>query len=115
MPCRSKKFGVGVKGELVLAAMALVLAPVAFGAAPVSGTAAPSGSSAPVPPLILSGRQSTRPAGTYSTGIGEIIAMLDAKVSTEVLLAYIENSSIPYNPDATELIALKSHGASAEV
>jgi hypothetical protein len=68
-----------------------------------------------VPPLILSGRQSARPAGTYSAGIADIIKMLDAKVDAQVILTYIQNSPIPYNPDATELIALKEHGASTEL
>ena len=67
-----------------------------------------------VPPLILSGRQSARPAGTYSAGIADIINLLDAKVDAPVLLAYIQNSAIPYNPEATELIALTEHGASTE-
>ena len=67
-----------------------------------------------VPPLILSGRQSTRPPGTYSAGIADIIKLLDAKVDAPVILAYIQNSPIPYNPEATELIALKDHGASTE-
>jgi hypothetical protein len=68
-----------------------------------------------VPPLILSGRQSDRPAGTYSAGVTEIIKMLDAKVDASVILAYIQNSPVPYNPDASELIALKEHGASTEL
>jgi hypothetical protein len=68
-----------------------------------------------VQPLILSGRQSTRPAGTYSAGITEIIKLLDAKVDAQVIFAYIQNSPIPYNPEATELVALKEHGASTEM
>jgi hypothetical protein len=67
-----------------------------------------------VPPLILSGRQSDRPAGTYSAGIADIIKLLDAKVDAPVILAYIQNSAIPYTPEATELITLKEHGASTE-
>jgi len=67
-----------------------------------------------VPPLILSGRQSARPAGTYSAGIADIIKLLDAKVDAPVILAYIQNSAIPYNPEATELIALTEHGALTE-
>lgn len=70
---------------------------------------------ATVAPLILSGRQSVRPAGTYSSGIAEIIKMLDAKVDAQVIVAYIQNSSIPYNPDAKELITLKEHGAPTEM
>lgn len=68
-----------------------------------------------VAPLIISGRQSTRPPGSYSAGITEIIRMLDAKIDAPVILAYIQNSPIAYNPDATELIALKQHGASTEM
>jgi hypothetical protein len=69
----------------------------------------------PVAPLILSGRQSARPAGTYSAGIADIIKMLDTKIAAQVISAYIQNSSIPYNPDAMELIALKEHGAPTEM
>ena len=50
----------------------------------------------------------------YSAGVADIIKMLDAKVDAPVILAYIQNSTIPYNPEATELIALKEHGASTE-
>ena len=84
---------------------------VAFGLAQAALADTPATT---VPPLILSGRQSDRPAGTYSAGITEIIKMLDAKIDAPVILAYIQNSTIPYNPDATELIALKDHGASTE-
>lgn len=68
-----------------------------------------------VAPLIISGRQSARPAGTYSAGIAEIIKLLDAKIDAQVILAYIQTSPIPYNPDAAELIALREHGASTEM
>jgi len=51
-----------------------------------------------VAPLIISGRQSAHPAGTYSAGIAEIIKMLEAKVDAQVILAYIQYSAIPYNP-----------------
>ena len=84
----------------------------------VFGLAQPAMATTPtttVPPLILSGRQSARPAGTYSAGITEIIKMLDAKIDAQVIFAYIQNSPIPYNPDVTELVALKEHGASTEL
>lgn len=84
---------------------------VAFGLAQAALAATPTTT---VPPLILSGRQSDRPAGTYSAGIADIIKLLDAKVDAPVILAYIQNSAIPYNPEATELIALKDHGASTD-
>ena len=104
---RSKMFQIGLK-------VGIVSTGVLLGVSTPAATA-PANSSSPVAPLILSGRQSTRPAGTFSPGVTEIIKMLDAKVETEVLLAYIQSSAIPYNPDAAELIALKEHGASTEI
>jgi len=94
----------GLKRGILFTALVFGLVQAALAATPTTT----------VPPLILSGRQSTRPAGTYSAGIAEIIKMLDAKVDAPVILAYIQNSPIPYNPDATELVALKEHGASTE-
>jgi hypothetical protein len=89
----------------------MLFAAMVFGLAQAALAATPTTT---VPPLILFGRQSDRPAGTYSAGVTEIIRMLDAKVDALVILAYIQNSPIPYNPEATELIALKQHGASTE-
>ena len=94
----------GFKRGMLFTTVAIGLAQAALAATPTTT----------VPPLILSGRQSARPAGTYSAGIADIIKLLDAKVDAPVLLAYIQNSAIPYNPEATELIALKEHGASTE-
>lgn len=94
-----------LKRGMLFTAVVLGLAQVALAATPTTTVA----------PLILSGRQSARPAGTYSAGITEIIKMLDAKVDAQVILAYIQNSPIPYNPEATELIAVQEHGASTEL
>jgi hypothetical protein len=101
---RSKISRTGRKRGILFTAVVLGLAQAALTATPTTT----------VRPLILSGRQSTRPAGTYSAGVAEIIKMLDAKVDGQVILAYIQNSPIPYNPEVTELIALKDHGASTE-
>jgi hypothetical protein len=70
---------------------------------------------ATVAPLMISGNQSARPPGTYSAGLAQIVKLLDAKMDAQVILAYIQNSPVAYNPDATELIALKDHGASPDV
>lgn len=104
MSYRSKVSRTALKRGMLSTAVIFSLAQAALAASPTMTVA----------PLILSGRQSTRPAGTYSAGITEIIKMLDAKVDGQVILAYIQNSAIPYNPEATELIALKDHGASTE-
>jgi len=101
---RSKIFWTGLQRGMIFTAVAFGLAQVALAVTPTTS----------VPPLILSGRHSDRPAGTYSAGITDIIKMLDAKVDAPVILAYIQNSPIPYSPCATELIALKEHGASTE-
>ncbi len=85
---------------------------VVFGLGQVALAAA---SKTTVPPLILSGRQSARPPGTYSIGITKLIKLLDAKVDAQVILAYIQNSPIPYDPEAAELIAVQAHGASIEL
>ena len=102
---RSKISRTGLQRGMLFTAVVLGLAQAALAATPTTT----------IPPLILSGRQSTRPAGTYSAGVAEIIKMLDAKVDGQVILAYIQNSPIPYNPDGTDLIALKEHGASTEL
>lgn len=95
----------GLKRGVLFGAMVLGLAQAALAATPTTTA----------PPLILSGRQSARPTGGYSAGISEIMKMLDAKIDAPVIMAYVQNSTIPYNPEATELIALKAHGASTEV
>ena len=45
----------------------------------------------------------------YSAGVDEILNMVQAGVSTEIIKAYIENSPIAYNLSATDVIALKEH------
>ena|SRR5579862_651985 len=102
---RTELFRTSIKAGILLNALAFGLAQQAPAVTPTTTPA----------PLILSGRQSARPAGTYSAGIAEIIQMLDAKVDAQIVIAYIQNSSIPYNPEAMELIALRDHGAPVEM
>lgn len=45
-----------------------------------------------------------------STGVDEILKMVQAGVSAEVIRTYIENSPIAYNLNANDIIALKEHG-----
>jgi hypothetical protein len=73
MSYRSKTSRTGFKRAMLVTALVVGLAQVALTATPTTT----------VPPLILSGRQSTRPAGTYSAGITEIIKMLDAKIDAQ--------------------------------
>jgi hypothetical protein len=57
----------------------------------------------------------TPPALRFSPGIQEILKMLDAKVDVEVIKVYIKNSTAPYNPSASEIIALKQRGVPDEL
>jgi hypothetical protein len=51
----------------------------------------------------------------FSPGVRDILKMLDAKVDTEVINAYIKNAPIAFNPSAAEIIALKKHGVPDEL
>jgi len=99
----SKTSRTGLKIGMLLSAVVVALAVLAY----TSRTT--------VPPLTVSDSPSARPAETYSAGVTEIIKMLDAQVDAPLILAYIQNSPIRFNPAATELIALKEHGASTEI
>src|SRR5258706_5642106 len=69
-----------------------------------------------VPSLILSGRSGAdKTPAKISTSIEEIIKLLDAKASPPVIKAFIQNALMAYNPTAAELIALKDHGAEADI
>jgi hypothetical protein len=51
----------------------------------------------------------------YSAGVDEILNMVQAGVSTEVIKTYIENSPIAYSLSATDVIALKEHAVPDEL
>jgi hypothetical protein len=51
----------------------------------------------------------------HSSGMGEILKMLDAKVDPEIIKAYVKNSQTAYSPNAAEIIALKEHGVSSDI
>lgn len=51
----------------------------------------------------------------FSTGVSEILKMVDAKVEGSVILAYIDSSPTAYNPSASEIIMLKDRGVPSEV
>jgi hypothetical protein len=50
-----------------------------------------------------------------SIGVQEIVKMADAGVRPTVLRAYIENSSIAYQPTADEVVFLHKHGLPADL
>jgi len=54
-------------------------------------------------------------ATKYSVGIDEILKMAQAGISKEVIKTYIENSPIPYNLSASDLIELKERGVTDDL
>jgi hypothetical protein len=53
--------------------------------------------------------------GVLSPGVGEILKMADAGVSTEVITTYIECSPTPPQPTDADMIALKQHKVPDEI
>jgi hypothetical protein len=51
----------------------------------------------------------------YSPGVGDVVRMINAKVDLEVVKAFIRSSPIPYNPSATEIIALEQSGVTDDI
>ncbi len=66
-------------------------------------------------PMIIPGKKLSPAEGVHSAAVDELLAMLDAKIDTSVILAFISNSPIPYEPSGNELIALTEHGASVDL
>jgi hypothetical protein len=64
------------------------------------------------------GEKSQSPAGEtgkHSAGVDEILQIVQGGVSTEVIKDFIENSRVPYNLSADDIIALKSHSVPDEL
>src|SRR5882672_5354433 len=98
---------VGLLGGCVLGAAGATSAP---------DKVSPGTTNPVVPSLILSGRSGAdKTPAKISTSIEEIIKLLDAKASPPVIKAFIQNALMAYNPTAAELIALKEHGAEADI
>jgi hypothetical protein len=51
----------------------------------------------------------------HAPGVEEVLAMLKAGVSKEVILAYVQSSTRPYNLAGSDLIALKKAGVPDEL
>lgn len=50
-----------------------------------------------------------------STGVSEVLKLLDAKVSKDVIKAYVESSPEAFNLTASDIVALKDHGATDDI
>jgi hypothetical protein len=48
-------------------------------------------------------------------GVSDVLKMLDAGVSKDVLKAYVENSTVAYNLTSADIIALKEHGVTDDI
>jgi hypothetical protein len=60
-------------------------------------------------------QQSPKEKAAAPNGVAEVIRMLDAKVSPEVIKTYVESAPVGFNAGATDLIALKEHGATDDI
>jgi hypothetical protein len=90
-------------GKLFVAAV-LVAAPLLMSAQGQDGQAgAPSATAA------------TKPELKYSPGVEEVLKLVGAGVSKEVVKTFIENSPIAYNLGAGDIIALKEHGVTDDL
>jgi hypothetical protein len=103
-------------GAFVWAGICSGLSPKCVGALPENNANGGSGITQSVPPLILSGRsEADRKEQKISTSVGEVLKLLDAKISPSVIKAFIKTAPMPYQPTAAELITLNEHGAEADV
>ena len=57
--------------------------------------------------------QGSVPALSVSTE--EILKMVDAKVSPDVIKAYVESAAVACNPTATDIVALKTRGVPDDI
>jgi uncharacterized membrane protein YgcG len=66
-------------------------------------------------PIPANSTPSSSPTVAYSTGIVDVVRLVDAGVSPDIVKAYIQNSPVAYHPTADEVIALKDHGVPAGI
>jgi hypothetical protein len=91
-------------------------------AAPAASTAPGAGqgdpfktAAAPNKPDDRKPRSNAGGTTNYSAGVNEILNMVQAGVSTEVIKTYIENSPVAYSLSAADVIALKEHAVPDEL
>ena len=79
-----------------------------------------AGQSGETTPVVGNSTDSTKPAvvadkAAPSPGVADILKMLDAGVSKDVIKVYIENSATAYNLSSADIIALKERGVTDEI
>ncbi|MFO1497300.1 MAG: hypothetical protein U1G07_02700 [Verrucomicrobiota bacterium] len=55
------------------------------------------------------------PWGVYSPGVADVLRLVEAKVNSGIVKAYIQNAPVAYNLTAQEIISLKDKGVSEDV
>ena len=92
---------VGLMAAGLLSACLVLSAPAQESAAPANTNPRPN-------------TPSTTPS-KYAPGVDEILKMMQAGVSTQVMLNYVENSPIPYRLDPADIITLKQQAVPDDV
>src|SRR4051812_41711741 len=82
---------------------------------PPSETRNPNAATAQAGQVSPKSHEAEIPANTFSAGINDIIKMVQAGISKELLKTYIENSPVPYNLSPADLIALKERGVADDI
>jgi hypothetical protein len=113
--------------QLLLAAAGAAAVLLCLGAAIAPADQPPADSPAPSEeqaPALAQPRETQEPAEKgldqapapwLSAGVAEIVKLADAGVSAPIIGAYIENSTIAYQPTADEIIHLHKRGLPAEL
>ena len=105
--------------SLLTAACILGGVTMAQNAPKVSATDSPSAakSSEPAPgqfPAAIS-PASDKTQSAPSAGVSDILKMLEAGISKDVIKLYVETAAVPFHPTAADLILLKNRGVSDEI
>jgi len=77
--------------------------------------ASPLPTTAPVENLPTEPAKAQSKDATVSPGIADVLKMAEAGVSMTVIKAFVEKSSVPFDPSAEDLIALKERAVSDDV
>lgn len=51
----------------------------------------------------------------FSSGVTDILLLVEAGVSVDVIKAFIQNSTVPYQPSAPEIVSLKERGVPGDI
>jgi len=70
---------------------------------------------AAAPPAKPSGIRKTEPSVRLSFGVDEVVKMYQGGVEADVILNYVENSSVPYHLSAEEIVRLHDLGVPSPI